>query len=79
MTESDERVRIEVAFDGGQSFASLVSVAAVDALEAALAAGNEAVYDLEAEDARYLIALKRVVYVKRIARETRIGFGTAPS
>jgi len=30
----------------------------------------------EAEDGRYTIALRRVVYVKRFAREGRVGFGT---
>ena len=34
---------------------------------------------LEAEDGRYTIALQRVVYVKRYARESRVGFGAAAS
>jgi hypothetical protein len=32
---------------------------------------------LEAEDARYIVALRRVVYVRRFRREARVGFGVA--
>jgi len=70
---SSERVRIEVAFDGGQIMGALVTPASADALEQALGSA-----DLRA--GRYTIALQRVVYVKRFARESRVGFGaTAPS
>lgn len=76
-----ERVRIEVAFDGGQVLAAFVSPASADALEQALgsadvrAGAGEAALSLEAEDGRYTIALQRVVYVKRFARDSKIGFG----
>ena len=83
---SSERVRIEVAFDGGQIMGALVTPASADALEQALgsadlrAGSGEGALALEAEDGRYTIALQRVVYVKRFARESRVGFGaTAPS
>jgi hypothetical protein len=83
---SAERVRIEVAFDGGQIMGALVTSASADALEQALGAADlragtgEAALALEAEDGRYTIALQRVVYVKRFTRESRVGFGaTAPS
>ena len=78
-----ERVRIEIAFDGGQIMGALVSPAAADALEQALgsaevrAGTGEAALALDAEDGRYTIALQRVVYVKRFARESRVGFGSA--
>jgi len=78
-----ERVRIEIAFDGGQIMGALVSPAAADALEQALgspevrAGTGEAALALDAEDGRYTIALRRVVYVKRFARESRVGFGSA--
>ena len=74
---ASERIRLEIAFDGGQTIGALVTAVAADALEAALASADAAVFDLEADDGRYAIALRRVVYVKRFARETRIGFGTA--
>ena len=82
---SPERVRIEIAFDGGQIMSALVSSASADALEQALGAADlragtgEAALALDAEDGRYTIALQRVVYVKRFLRESRVGFGAAPS
>jgi hypothetical protein len=77
-----ERVRIEIAFDGGQIMGALVTPAGADALEQALGAAEragtgEAALALDAEDGRYTIALHRVVYVKRFARESRVGFGSA--
>jgi hypothetical protein len=60
---------------------ALVDPAAADALERALASADvradagDAAVALEAEDGRYTIALRRVVYVKRFARDTRVGFG----
>jgi hypothetical protein len=70
---SPERVRIEIAFDGGQIMGAFVSPASADALEQALGAALA----LEAEDGRYTIALQRVVYVKRFARDSKVGFGAA--
>jgi hypothetical protein len=80
---SAERVRIEIAFDGGQIMGALISPTSADALEQALGAADvragtgDAALALEAEDGRYTIALQRVVYVKRFARESRVGFGSA--
>jgi hypothetical protein len=80
-----ERVRIEIAFDGGQIMSALVAAASANALEEALGSADlragtgEAALSLEAEDGRYTIALQRVVYVKRYARESRVGFGAAAS
>ena len=31
----------------------------------------------DAEDGRYTVSLARIVYVKRFARESRVGFGAA--
>src|SRR5207247_5962174 len=82
---SPERVRIEIAFDGGQIMGALVSPASADALEQALGSADlragtgEAALSLDAEDGRYTIALQRVVYVKRFARESKVGFGAAAS
>jgi hypothetical protein len=77
-----ERVRIEIAFDGGQIMGAVVTQAGADALEQALGSADlragtgEAALALDAEDGRYTIALRRVVYVKRFARESRVGFGS---
>lgn len=73
---ADNRVRVQIAFEGGQIVAALVTPEAADGLEAAL--GNEeAVFGLETEDGTYVVALGKVVYVKRSSRETHIGFGVS--
>ncbi|MGH3102958.1 MAG: hypothetical protein ACRDN6_02530 [Gaiellaceae bacterium] len=71
----DERVRVEIAFDGGQVIAANVPTDTAEALERALAASSEAAFPLDAEDGRYTVALRRVVWIKRFARESRVGFG----
>ena len=76
MAEND-RVRIEIAFDGGQTIGALVMAPTADGLEQALGSNPDGVYELETEDGRYAVALRRVVYVKRFAREMRIGFAGA--
>jgi hypothetical protein len=73
----DDRTRIEVAFEGGAAIGVLVSAETADALERALDSASNESFRLEAEDGHYTVALKRVVYVKRFARESRVGFGTA--
>jgi hypothetical protein len=70
-----ERVRIEIGFDSGQVMAAAVAPESADRLERALAAGEEGALDLEVEDGRYTLVLRRIVYAKRFAREARVGFG----
>jgi hypothetical protein len=72
--QADGRARLQIAFEGGQIVVAVVSQAAADGLAAALG-GKEAVFDLETEDGTYLVALGKVVYVRRSSRETHIGFG----
>ena len=72
-----EQVRIEIGFDGGQVMGSLVDVSSADELERVLGKGGDGAFSLEAEDGRYTVALKRVVYVKRFTREARVGFTPA--
>ena len=71
-----DQVRLEIAFDGGQIMGALVSTASADELDRALADGQDSSLTLEAADGRYTVALRRVVYVKRFARESRVGFGS---
>ena len=54
---------------------AMVTVAGADELERALAETNAEAHVLDASDGRYTIALRRIVYVKRYARESRVGFG----
>jgi hypothetical protein len=73
---ADERVRIEVAFERGQAFSALVEVAVADEIERRLKDGAEGAVEVEAEDGRYVVVLREVAYLKRFARESRVGFGT---
>jgi hypothetical protein len=76
---AEVKTRIEIGFDGGQIMSALVSTTDADRLEQQVATGNESGFMFEAEDGRYTIALRRVVYVKRFAREGRVGFGALES
>jgi hypothetical protein len=72
---ADERVRVEVAFDGGQVLSVLVATQEAEELERALGgAAGAGSFGLDSEDGRYVIALAKVVYVKRFTRESRVGF-----
>ena len=73
---AEERVRIEIAFDGGQIMGAYVPLSAADELERALGDSREGTVALEAEDGRYSVVLGRVVYVKRFLREGRVGFSS---
>jgi hypothetical protein len=73
---TDERVVVEIAFDGGQIMGARLTSTSADELEQALAARNDAALTLDADDGRYTIPLGRVVYVKRFTREARLGFSS---
>jgi hypothetical protein len=70
-----EHVRIEIGFDGGQSLNMLVSPESANDLERGI--GREGSVTLDAEDAQYVVNLRRVVYLRRFRREARVGFGVA--
>jgi hypothetical protein len=70
------RVRLDIAFEGGQIVGGNVSAETADGFRSALAS-DELVFDLETEDGTYVIALRTVVYVRRTSRETHIGFGSS--
>ncbi len=70
-----ESIRIEIAFGGGQIMAATVTPQTADELESALADGRDGTYALDASEGRYSVVLPHVVYVKRFARESRVGFG----
>ena len=71
----DDFVRVEIGLDGGQILSTLVTPASADALEQALNAGAAGALALEAQDGWIQLVLPRVLYAKRFARETRVGFG----
>jgi hypothetical protein len=68
-----EHVRIEIGFDGGQSLSMVVTPESVQELSRGI--GEDGSVTLDAEDARYTVALRRVVYLRRFRREARVGFG----
>ena len=69
-----DRIRIELAFEGGQTMGAVVEAGTADALERALAAGEQSIL-VDAEDGRYTVRLEKAVYLKRFARDSRVGFG----
>ena len=75
MARQSDRIRVEVAFEGGQIVGGLVAAEVLDGLRSALGNGS-AVFDLETEDGTYVVAINKVVYLKRFSRETQIGFGS---
>jgi hypothetical protein len=75
LPEPSDSVRIEVAFAGGPIIAANVSPASADALEHALASGSQGTHQLDTDDGRTAIVLGRVAYMKRFARDSRVGFG----
>jgi hypothetical protein len=73
---ADERIRVEIAFDGGQIMGAFVDEETADKLEQAIGDDRDGAFALAAEDGRYTVSLRRVVYVKRFMREGRVGFTT---
>lgn len=74
MSSNEHDTRIEIGFSGNQIMSAVVTTAAADELESALTAGRDGTIGLDAEDGRYTVALGRIVYLKRFAREGRLGF-----
>ena len=74
---SEERIQLEIGFEGGQIVGAIVRPATAEALRDALGGAADGMFELEAEDGTYLLPLRKVVYAKRFARDNRIGFGHA--
>jgi hypothetical protein len=72
---ADERVRIEIGFQGGQTLRVQVAPADADALARKLAAGSDGTSELGLEDGTCSVVLSRVVYMTRYVRESKVGFG----
>ncbi|MFO7571364.1 MAG: hypothetical protein R6W48_02020 [Gaiellaceae bacterium] len=70
----DTYVRMEVGFDGGQILSWLVTSESADALDRKLTAGGSGAVELGAQDGPIVVVLDRVIYVKRFARESPVGF-----
>ena len=74
----DELVRIEIAFRGGDVLSARVPLDDAESLEKQLRDRDDAVVEINSQEGRYLVVLPQVLYVKRFARESRVGFSTAP-
>ena len=71
-----ERVWLEIAFEGGQALRVTVPLEVAEELDRGLASEGDSI-SFEAEDGRYTLALKKIVFVKRYARAETVGFGAA--
>lgn len=71
---ASEFVRVEIGFAGGQILSWLVSVESADALDRNLGAGASGTLTLDASEGTITVVLDRVLYAKRYARESRVGF-----
>jgi len=67
----------KIAFEGGQALRVTVPLATAEDLDRALASDNRDSLSFEADDGRYTVALSKIVFVKRYAREATVGFGAA--
>jgi len=73
---ADERVRIEVGFQGGQVIGAFVDPASAEELERALHTDGPRVVVLQTEDGPYHVVVPSVAYFRRFVRASRVGFGT---
>ena len=71
-----DHVWLEIAFEGGQGVRVEVPAKTAEDLDSALASDGES-FSFEADDTRYTVALRKIVYVKRFARDSTVGFGAA--
>ena len=71
-----DRVWLEVGFEGSQALRVVVPVSVAEELDRALGSDGQS-FSFEAEDGRYTFALRKVVFVKRYARDATVGFGAA--
>ncbi|HTZ07388.1 MAG TPA: hypothetical protein VMB53_16750 [Gaiellaceae bacterium] len=71
---ADERIRVELGFEGGQVIGGFVDAASADQLEKALHEDGPRVVVLDSEDGPYHVVVPRVSYFKRFSRASRVGF-----
>ena len=70
----DERIRLEIGFEGGQVMGVQVTAEDADRLQRQLGSGTDGTVELGVDDGSCLVVLSHGLYVKRYARETRVGF-----
>jgi hypothetical protein len=72
----NDRVRVEIGFEGGQVIGGFVEPSSADELERALHEDGPRVVVLDLEDGRYHVVVPRVSYFRRYNRASRVGFGS---
>ena len=77
MAASDDRVRLDIGLEGGSTLTVAVTVLEADSLEERLRKGDSGIAVLEAEDGRLIVVLSHVLYVRRHARGSRVGFSVS--
>ena len=72
-----DRVRLEIAFEGGQALTVSVPAATADDLDRALANPEAESFPFEADDGRYTVSVRKIVFAKRFLREGPVGFASS--
>ena len=76
MAKTEQRVRLDITFEGGPSLSVTVPVETADELDRALASSDGDAFVFEAEDGRYTLAVRKIVFARRSEREQIVGFGS---
>ena len=74
---SDDRVRVDIGFEGGSTLTVDVTSPEADSLEQRLRQGDGGIAELDSGEGRLLVVLSHVLYVRRHARGSRVGFSAA--
>ncbi|HLX19879.1 MAG TPA: hypothetical protein VKR23_06985 [Gaiellaceae bacterium] len=74
---TEERVRIELGFQGGQVIGAFVTKASADDLERALHSDGPRVVVLDTDEGPYHVVVPEVAYLRRFSRAARVGFTAA--
>jgi hypothetical protein len=74
MAASDDRVRLDVGFEGAVVLSLSVTAPDADALEERLRRGDGGVAEVDTDEGRLIVVLSHVLYVRRHTRGGRVGF-----
>jgi len=77
MAASNDKVRVDIGFEGGSTLTLEVTVLEADSLEQRLRSGDGGVVQIESGCGRLLVVLAHVLYVRRHSRGGRVGFSVA--
>jgi hypothetical protein len=77
MAASNDKVRVDIGFEGGSTLTLEVTVLEADSLEQRLRSDDGGVVELESDDGRLIVVLAHVLYVRRHSRGGRVGFSVA--